>query len=229
LDLFSTNFVDMGQRVKLDDAAQAARAIQGLDPKLRPVNKSTLLWKCAMQVVIGHAEYDRACKVMQPSTARPDVDADVRVSAAAACASSRDSAAKHGPQLGLGAKLGMQRMAFTAQELFVQGFSASECDAANAFNDASQKMLEAVRKECPHMARLFWMGYCSHSPLVLMRLGKSFAVLLSQERARMGGQVRLLRVLSDGIPRLCGHHGEVPERPFPSCNRRSQRLRARPT
>jgi hypothetical protein len=172
---------------KLDDDAQAARAIQGLDPKLRPVNKSALLWKCATQVAIGHAEYDRACKIMQPSTARPDVDADVRVSAAAARASSRDSAAKHGPQLGLGAKLGMQRMAFTAQELFAQGFSASECDAANAFNDASrQKMLEAVRRECPHMTRLFWMGYCSHSPLVLMRLGKSFAVLLSQEGARMG-------------------------------------------
>ena len=137
---------------KLDDDAQAARAIQGLDPKLRPVNKSALLWKCATQVAIGHAEYDRACKVMQPSTARPDVDADVRVSAAAACASSRDSAVKHGPQLGLGAKLGMQ----PAQELFAQGFSASECDAANAFNDASrQKMLEAVRRECHHVTRLF--------------------------------------------------------------------------
>ena len=47
---------------KLDYDAQAARAIQGLDPKLRPVNKSALLWKCATQVAIGHAEYDRACK-----------------------------------------------------------------------------------------------------------------------------------------------------------------------
>jgi hypothetical protein len=36
------------------------------------------------------------------------------------------------------------------------------------------------------MARLFWMGYCSHSPLVLMRLAGSFAVLLSQEGALMG-------------------------------------------
>jgi hypothetical protein len=168
---------------KLDDAAQAARAIQGLDPKLRPVNKSALLWKCATQVAIGHAEYNRACKVMQPSTARPDVDADVRVSAAAACASSRDSAAKHGPQLGLGAKLGVQRMAFTAQELFVQGFSLppSAMPPTLSTTPAARRCSKPSGRSAPTC-------YCSHSPLVLMRLGKSFAVLLSQEGARMGDQ-----------------------------------------
>ena len=81
----------------------------------------------------------------------------------------------------------MHRMALTAQEFFADGYSVSELDGANAFNSASrQAMLMAVLRECPHMARLFWMGYCSHSPLVLMRLAGSFAVLLSQEGARMG-------------------------------------------
>jgi hypothetical protein len=81
----------------------------------------------------------------------------------------------------------MHRMALTAQEFFADGYSVSEMDGANAFNSASrQAMLMAVLRECPHMARLFWMGYCSHSPLVLMRLAGSFAVLLSQEGARMG-------------------------------------------
>ena len=36
------------------------------------------------------------------------------------------------------------------------------------------------------MARRFWMGFCSHSPLLFMRLFGSFAVLFSQEGARMG-------------------------------------------
>ena len=171
---------------KLDVNAQAARALAGLDPKLRPVNKSALLWKCATQVAIGHAEYDRACKLMQPAE-RPAADADGLAPAPQARAAPGSAEIKHGPQLGLGAKLGMPRMAFTAQELYAEGYSIAECDGANAFNEASrQKMLEAVRRECPHMTRLFWMGYCSHSPLVLMRLGKSFAVLHSQEGARMG-------------------------------------------
>lgn len=167
---------------KLDVNAQAVLALAGLDPKLRPVNKSALLWKCATQVAIGHAEYDRACKLMQPAERNDGLAPAPRARAPVSSA-----VIKHGPQLGLGAKLGMPRMAFTAQELYAEGYSIGECDGANAFHEASrQKMLEAVRRECPHMTRLFWMGYCSHSPLVLMRLGKSFAVLHSQEGARMG-------------------------------------------
>ena len=79
-------------------------------------------------------------------------------------------------------------MALTAQEFFADGYSVSEMDGANAFNSASrQAMLMAVLRECPLMARLFWMGYCSHSPLVLMRLAGSFdRCPVSQEGARMG-------------------------------------------
>ena len=47
-------------------------------------------------------------------------------------------------------------------------------------------MLEAMLRQCPHMARLFWMGYCSHAPLVLMRRDNEFVVLRSAEGARMG-------------------------------------------
>ena len=36
------------------------------------------------------------------------------------------------------------------------------------------------------MTRLFWMGYCSHAPLVLMRRGNDFVVLRSAEGSRMG-------------------------------------------
>jgi hypothetical protein len=90
-------------------------------------------------------------------------------------------------QLGLGAKFGMTRMAFTAQEFYAAGYSIAEMDAENGFNRASrQAMLEAIMRECPHMARLFWLGYCSHAPLVLMRRGNEFVVLLSQEGSRMG-------------------------------------------
>jgi hypothetical protein len=142
---------------KLEEEAQAARAASGLDPKLRPVNKSALLWKAATQVAIMHPEYDRAAKAMQPL------------------------------QLGLGAKFGMSRMALSAQDYYAQGYSIGEVDADNGFNSASrQAMLEAMLRECPHMARLFWMGYCSHAPLVLMRRGNDFVVLHSAEGSRMG-------------------------------------------
>ena len=60
-------------------------------------------------------------------------------------------------------------------------------DCENAFHNASRKaMLDAILRDCPHMGRLFWMGYCSHSSLVLMRRGRQFAVLHSQEGSRMG-------------------------------------------
>ena len=109
--------------------------MSGLDPKLRPVNKSALLWKAATQVAIMHPEYYRASAAMQPL------------------------------QLGLGAKFGMTRMAMTAQDYYAQGYSIGEADAENGFNRASRKaMLEAMFRQCPHMARLFWMGYCSHAP-----------------------------------------------------------------
>ena len=313
---------------KLDEDAQAARAALFLDPKLRPITMSSLLWKCSTEVAINHKEYAAAIVLLQPalpcvdvsvsgsdlSSSHPHPDlscgpgipnvatiADVSalplqsihvppsssqlgpardgvgelgdvlgaaagglprlsrgncsvdgslqfsyvdgtpqsqaspgrgeaapdlsspavllhglqfsnsspelssrgggslqamrpVSACAprpaSCLLPADAPAAgalHGPQLGLGAKLGMHRMALTAQEFFADGYSVSEMDGANAFNSASrQAMLMAVLRECPHMARLFWMGYCSHSPLVLMRLAGSFAVLLSQEGARMG-------------------------------------------
>ena len=142
---------------KLEEEEQEARTASGLDPKLRPVNKSALLWKAATQVAIMHPEYDRAATAMQPL------------------------------QLGLGAKFGKTRMAMTAQDFYAQGYSIGEVDAENGFHRASRKaMLEAMLRQCPHMARLFWMGYCSHAPLVLMRRGNEFVVLRSAEGARMG-------------------------------------------
>ena len=114
---------------KLDKEIEDARAAQGLDPKLRPINKSALLWKVATQVAIMHPEYEAAADEMQPL------------------------------QLGLGAKFGMTRMALTAQDFYAQGWSNGEMDAENGFNRASrQAMLEAICRECPHMTRLFWMG-----------------------------------------------------------------------
>ena len=72
-------------------------------------------------------------------------------------------------QHGLGRKFGMHRMALTAQDLYAQGWSIAELDAENAFNRASrQKMLDVLRASCPHLLQLFWMGYCSHSPAVLL-------------------------------------------------------------
>ena len=58
-------------------------------------------------------------------------------------------------QLGLGAKFGMTRMALTAQDYYVQGWPLCEMDAENAFKRVSRQA----------MLDLFWMGYCSHSPL----------------------------------------------------------------
>jgi hypothetical protein len=90
-------------------------------------------------------------------------------------------------QLGLGAKFGMNRLAHTAQDYYSQGYSIGETDAENAFNSASrQRMLEAVMRECPSWTRLFWMGYCSHQPLVLLRCGNDFEVLRSSEGSRQG-------------------------------------------
>jgi hypothetical protein len=137
--------------------AQAERAATGLDPRLRPVNKSALLWKLATQVAIMHEEYKAACLSMEPI------------------------------QHGLGMPFGMHRMAFTAQDLYAQGWSIAELDAENAFNRASrQKMLDAIKLSCPHLLKLFWMGYCSHSPAVLLRRGNDFTVLWSAEGSRMG-------------------------------------------
>ena len=36
------------------------------------------------------------------------------------------------------------------------------------------------------MARLFWMGYCSHAAPILMRRGNGFVAFESAEGARMG-------------------------------------------
>ena len=81
----------------------------------------------------------------------------------------------------------MTRMAMSAQDFYAQGYSIGEIDADNGFNSASrQAMLNAMSKQCPHMTRLFWMGYCSHAPLVLMRRGMEFTVLRSAEGSRMG-------------------------------------------
>ena len=141
---------------KLDEEEQDSRASRGLDPKLRPVNKSALLWKVATQVAIMHPEYGRAAEALQPL------------------------------QLALGAAFGMTRMAMSAQDFYAQGYSIGEIDADNGFNSASrQAMLNAMSKQCPHMTRLFWMGYCSHAPLVLMRRGMEFTVLRSAEGSRI--------------------------------------------
>ena len=136
---------------------QQERAACGKPPRLRPVNTSSLLWKIATQVAIQHHEYKDAAEKLAPL------------------------------QLGVGAKFGMHRMAFTAQELYAQGWSLAEMDAENGFNRASrQSMLAAIQRNCPSMTRLFWMGYCSHAPLVLMRRGSDFVVMLSSEGSRMG-------------------------------------------
>jgi hypothetical protein len=177
---------------KLDVNAQAVRALAGLDPKLRPVNKSALLWKCATQVAIGHAEYDRACKLMQPAE-RPAADADGLAPAPRARAAPGSEEIKHGPQLGLGAKLGMPRMAFTAQELYAEGYSIGECDGANAFNEASrQKMLEAVRRECP----LVLDGLLLILPSCADATGQVVCGAAQPGGSAEGGQVRLLESLS---------------------------------
>ena len=144
---------------KLEQEDQDARSALGLDPKLRPVNKSALLWKISTQVAILHPEYAAAAKMMEVE----------------------------GCQFGLGAKFGMTRMAMSAQDHYNQGCAIGEMDGENAFHRASrQAMLQSLTTHCPHMSRLFWMGYCSHAPLVLMRRGNSFAVLRSSEGARMG-------------------------------------------
>ena len=78
-------------------------------------------------------------------------------------------------------------MALTSQDLYALGYSIAETDAENGFNRASrQAMLDSVKRECPHMLHLFWMGYCSHAPAVLMRRGNDFVILWSKEGARMG-------------------------------------------
>ena len=98
--------------------------------------------------------------------------------------------------MGVGAKSGMVRMALTAQETYTRGFAIAEMDADNAFNRASrQAMMNAVQLNCPHLAKLFWMGYCSHVPLVFMQRGRDFAVLHSREGSRMGDQFAWLLCL----------------------------------
>jgi hypothetical protein len=120
------------------------------------VNKSSLLWKVPTGVAMKSEEYAAAARALQPI------------------------------QLGLGAKF-VNRLAHTAQDYYSQGFSLGETDAENAFNSASrQKMLEAVVRNCPSWTRLFWMGYCSHRPLVLLRRGSDFEVLRSSEGSRQG-------------------------------------------
>ena len=44
-------------------------------------------------------------------------------------------------------------------------------------------------RESPSMTRLFYMGYCSHRPLVLLRRGNDFVVIRSAEGSRMGDQL----------------------------------------
>jgi hypothetical protein len=145
---------------KLDKLSRQVREAAGLDPKLRPVNKSAFLWKSATQVAIMHEEYAAAALRMQPL------------------------------QLGLGAKFGMNRIAHSAQDYYALGYSSGECDGENGFNTASrQKMLEATMRESPSMTRLFYMGYCSHRPLVLLRRGNDFVVIRSAEGSRMGDQL----------------------------------------
>jgi hypothetical protein len=80
---------------KLDEEEQDSRASRGLNPKLRPVNKSALLWKVATQVAIMHPEYSRAAEALQPL------------------------------QLGLGAAFGMTRMAMSAQDFYAQKWKGS--------------------------------------------------------------------------------------------------------
>ena len=52
---------------KLDEDAQAARAALFLDPKLRPITMSSLLWKCSTEVAINHKEYAAAVALLQPA------------------------------------------------------------------------------------------------------------------------------------------------------------------
>ncbi len=89
--------------------------------------------------------------------------------------------------MGIGAPFGMPRIAHTAYERYKQGWCILANDAANGFNEADRfKMLEAVKRESPALAPLFWMGYCQHQPFILFRTDEAYAIILSKQGAKMG-------------------------------------------
>ncbi len=73
--------------------------------------------------------------------------------------------------MGIGAKHGMTRIAHTALERYKAGDSILALDATNGFNEADRdKMMQAIKREAPALAPLFWMGYCQHQPFILFRM-----------------------------------------------------------
>jgi hypothetical protein len=142
---------------KLAPGEQTEREMEGLDPKLRPINKAGFVWKLATTVGLKHKQAQLAASKLQPI------------------------------QMGMGAVHGMARIALTCQDLYARGYSSGKSDAFNGFNEASrQAMLDAIRRECGALLKLFWMGYCSHAPLVLFRTGGKMVVLTSEQGSRMG-------------------------------------------
>ena len=57
----------------------------------------------------------------------------------------------------------MTRIALTCQDLYARGYSSGKSDAFNGFNEASrQAMLDAIRRECGTLLKLFWMARLLH-------------------------------------------------------------------
>ena len=99
-------------------------------------------------------------------------------------------ASVHPVQLGLGAKGGPERLAWTAQSVLARGGIVDTDDAVNAFNEIRRKsVLEAVSLRWPEGTQLFnkFYGLPSFALLGYSDEGHSFLrVILGQEGVRIG-------------------------------------------
>ena len=133
---FALTASDMIGLHKLSRADQAARALQGLKPKLRAIMIGVGLLKWALKMVVQSLPVSNAAKDMMDY------------------------------QLGLSAKRGTERFAHLYRALYLKKFAIFALDAENAFYTTErQRIIDAIARRVPCVLRVFITYYGIKNPV----------------------------------------------------------------
>lgn len=142
---------------KLPPDERRQREDANLEPKLRPINASTLLAKTALSAVLETPAAVRSTSKLEPH------------------------------QLAIGVSRGVEKLVHICRAAHAKGWLVGRNDFTNGFNSLSrQKMLEANRALFPESVDVFNLLYGSDSPILLFNEDCEVSLLTSSEGPRQG-------------------------------------------
>ena len=154
---FALTASDMIGLHKLSRADQAARALQGLKPKLRAIMIGVGLLKWALKMVVQSLPVSKAAKDMMDF------------------------------QLGLSAKRGTERFAHLYRALYLKRFAIFAVDAENAFYTTErQRLIDAIALSVPSVLRVFITYYGIKNPVFYYISPEDVQFLLNEQGVRAG-------------------------------------------